>query len=274
VKGLIAAIALAVLMWRKFAVWPGIALLALVVIEAGTAAAHRMTDMESGNAVVAPSLMKFEGLAKTFPRSGEGRIVSDYNSRFTDLGDLYGVDVLQSFVSAVPENVLRFEFGTPRVQQLLGVTAVAGAMPRTWVIHRVIRARNVDELQRLIQDPSVNFAATAVTLEPPPPLEECSDSRVVSFDRADSDTMRVNADLRCRGLLVVSEAFYPGWEATVDGKPQPIHEVFGALRGVVLEAGSHRVEMRYRPGIVSIGAALSFSALVLSLLLIGRARKP
>ena len=79
--------------------------------------------------------------------------------------------------------------------------------------------------------------------------------------------MRINADLRCRGLLVVSETFYPGWEAYVDGKPQPVYEVFGALRGVVLDAGSHRVEMRNRPGVVMLGAGLSGVGIVLSILL-------
>ena len=212
-------------------------------------------------------------MAQSLPRSGQGRIVADYNSLFTDLGDLYGVDVLQSFVSAVPEHVLRFEFQTPRTQQLLGVTTVPGAMPRTWVVHRTIAAKDVDELRRLIQDPSVNFATTAVTLGARPALEECDDAGAWSFDRPDSDTMRINADLRCRGLLVVSETFYPGWEATVDGKPQPIYEVFGALRGVVLESGSHRVEMRYRPGVVSIGVALSGVGIASSFLLMVWSRR-
>jgi|SRR5579872_566725 len=273
VKGLIAAFVLAILMWRQFAVWPGIVLLALVVIEAGTVTAHRMTDLDSGTAVVAPSLRKYASLSKSLPRSGQGRIVSDYNSLYTDLGDLYGVDVLQSFVSAVPDHVLRLEFGTSRVQQLLGVTAVTGAMPRTWVVHNVIQAKDLDDLRRLIQDPSVGFAATAVTLQPTPALEACTDAGAWSFDRPNSDTMRINADLECRGLLVVSETFYPGWEATVDGKPQPIYEVFGALRGVVLDAGSHRVEMSYRPGVVTLGTALSFSTIALSLVLIGWASR-
>jgi uncharacterized membrane protein YfhO len=83
----------------------------------------------------------------------------------------------------------------------------------------------------------------------------------------------VNAEAGCRGLLIVSETFYPGWDAYVDGKAQPIYEAFGALRGVVLESGSHQVEMRYRPGIVVVGAALSFSAIVLSLLLIFQSRR-
>jgi hypothetical protein len=271
VKGLIVALVLSVLMWRKFAAWSGMVLLALVVVEAGTVAAHRMTVLDS--AVVASSLQKFAGLAKTFPRSGQGRIIADYNALYTDLGDLYGVDVLQSFVSAVPENVLRLEFQTTRTQQLLGVTSVAGAMPRAWVVHHVIGVEDVDGLHRSIEDPAMKFSTTAVSLGTLPSLEECNDAGVVSFDRPDSDAMRINADLRCRGLLVVSETVYPGWKAYVDGQEQPIHEVFGALRGVVLEAGRHRVEMRYRPSVVAIGAGLSCSAIAIGILLIIRSRR-
>jgi hypothetical protein len=226
----------------------------LVVLEASTFAAHRVTDLN--NAVVAQSLVKFKSLAENLPRTGEGRIVADYNALLTDLGDLYGVDVLQSFVSAVPANVLRLNFDDPRTQQLLGVThriergeisAVPQAMPRAWIVHQATLAKDADtEL---------------------PALEDCSEAGSVTFARPDSDTVSVQAQLACRGLLVVSETFYPGWKAYVDGQPQPIYEVFGALRGVVLESGSHRVEMRYRPQIVAIGAALSFPAIALGLFL-------
>ncbi len=109
---------------------------------------------------------------QTLPPDGQGRIVADYNSLLTDLGDLYGVDVLQSFVSAVPENVLRLEFQTARTQQLLGVTAVAGTMPRAWIVHQVTPAKDADELHRSIEDPSLKFATTAVSLETIPALEE------------------------------------------------------------------------------------------------------
>ncbi|MBZ5631806.1 MAG: YfhO family protein [Acidobacteriia bacterium] len=250
VTGLIAAVALGFLIWRGGRA-AGIVLLAMVVLEAGTITAHRVTDLDSGTAVVAPSLLKFRSLAENLPATGHGRIVADYNSLFTDLGDLYGVDVLQSFVAAVPENVLRFDFSNPLTQQLLGVThrieggqikPVSGAMPRARIVHQV-------------NDPAL------------PVLEVCPADGTASFTRPDSDTVLINADLGCRGLLIVSETFYPGWKATVDGKPQPIYEVFGALRGVVLESGSHRVEMRYRPPVVAIGAALSFPAIVLGLFL-------
>ena len=119
VKGLIAALAVSVLIWSRSRA-AGVVLLAMVVLEASTLTAHRVTDLR--NAVVAQSLLKYKTLAANLPPTGQGRIVADYNYLLTDLGDLYGVDMLQSFVSAVPENVLRLDFGNARTQQLLGVT--------------------------------------------------------------------------------------------------------------------------------------------------------
>ena len=58
------------------------------------------------------------------------------------------------------------------------------------------------------------------------------------------------------GLLVVSQSFYPGWRATVDGEPVPIRRVDYLLQGIQVQAGSHRVELSYWlspvPGIVSL----------------------
>ncbi len=61
----------------------------------------------------------------------------------------------------------------------------------------------------------------------------------------------------CRGLVVLSDTYFPGWTATVDGKPVGILEVYGALRGVVVEKGEHRIEMVYRPWSALVGGGLS-----------------
>ncbi len=70
------------------------------------------------------------------------------------------------------------------------------------------------------------------------------------------------------GLLVLSEVFHPGWQATIDGEPVEIVEANGVLRGVYLGEGIHRVEMVYRPRAVATGAILSLAAL--ALWLVGR----
>jgi hypothetical protein len=62
------------------------------------------------------------------------------------------------------------------------------------------------------------------------------------------------------GLLVVSQPFYPGWRATVDGEPVPIYRANYLLQGVQVQAGSRRVELNYRPS--SLPAIVSLTMLV------------
>mgnify|MGYP000974556021 CR=1 FL=1 len=49
-------------------------------------------------------------------------------------------------------------------------------------------------------------------------------------------------------ILVVSDAWYPGWEARVDGRVVPIHRADHLFRAVEIPAGAHVVTMRYVPG--------------------------
>ena len=72
-----------------------------------------------------------------------------------------------------------------------------------------------------------------------------------------SGLVSLKANLKCRGMVIDADTYFPGWVATVDGQPAPVYEAYGFLRGVVVEAGAHRIEMRYRPKSVYWGAALT-----------------
>ena len=58
-------------------------------------------------------------------------------------------------------------------------------------------------------------------------------------------------------VAVVSEAWFPGWRATVDGRPAPVLRVDGVVQGVPIPAGRHRIELRYRAPGLRAGALLS-----------------
>jgi hypothetical protein len=74
----------------------------------------------------------------------------------------------------------------------------------------------------------------------------------------------VEAETNQPGFLVLSDLYYPGWEATVDGQHVPIYQANGAVRAVPLSEGQHRVEFRFRPKPLRYGALISgFSALAL-----------
>jgi hypothetical protein len=79
---------------------------------------------------------------------------------------------------------------------------------------------------------------------------------------ARSDTS-VTVDVRALrpGRLVLLDTFYPGWEATVDGRPVPIEAANAAFRAVAVGAGRHEVRFAYRPGSVRTGAIISLLAL-------------
>lgn len=59
------------------------------------------------------------------------------------------------------------------------------------------------------------------------------------------------------GLLVLSDAYYPGWTATIDGNPVEIYRVDLALRGVLLPSGEHTVVFAYQPRWFQIGLVAS-----------------
>ena len=76
-----------------------------------------------------------------------------------------------------------------------------------------------------------------------------------------------------KGMAVFSEMYYPeGWQAYVDGDPQPHFRVNYALRGMVIPEGNHTVVFRFEPEVVRKGSQISLGAtILLALLLLGGA---
>jgi hypothetical protein len=58
-------------------------------------------------------------------------------------------------------------------------------------------------------------------------------------------------------LLVLSDTYYPGWKAFVDGAPQKIYQADYAFRAVPLNPGTHRLEFVYDPMSFKLGAGVT-----------------
>lgn len=65
------------------------------------------------------------------------------------------------------------------------------------------------------------------------------------------------------GLLTFSENGYPGWRATLDGRPVAIEPWKIAFQAVQVPPGQHTVEFIYRERLLPLGAAISLSSLAL-----------
>jgi hypothetical protein len=86
---------------------------------------------------------------------------------------------------------------------------------------------------------------------------------------------RLQADVTSDGdvYLVLKQAWYPGWRATVDGRRVPIYRADLALQAVAVPAGRHTVIVDYRPASVLVGAAVSVAGLVFLLVVALLARR-
>lgn len=73
---------------------------------------------------------------------------------------------------------------------------------------------------------------------------------------------RLTVAVRRPTWLVAREPFYPGWCATVDGRPATVHPAGGFMLGILVDAGEHEVVLAYRePGLIA-GGLLAIAAAV------------
>lgn len=69
------------------------------------------------------------------------------------------------------------------------------------------------------------------------------------------------------GVVVFSEVYYPGWQATIDGQPVDIARADYILRAMNVPAGEHTIEMWFNPQSIHVTESIAYVAL--ALLLVG-----
>ena len=135
------------------------------------------------------------------------------------------------------------------------------ALPRFFVVRKTISAANMK--QAVAEMAASGFDPSAMAVVQDVPSREYgnhSQARVHVVSYA-PERVIVDVEAGTGGFLVTSEANYPGWRATLDGKPAPIVQTNLAFRGIDLPAGSHRIVFRFLPSILWLGISVSAMAL-------------
>jgi hypothetical protein len=141
-----------------------------------------------------------------------------------------------------------------------------GAYPRAWIVHETQVETPGAGLQGVdLRRVAVLGAPLAAELEP---AEQGTES--VTFRRYEAQRLELDVHAAGRGMVVLSEVFYPGWRAEVNGKPARIYEADGGLRGVVVPGGESHVVLEYAPWLVWIGVGLTALGLVGGLAVVWR----
>ena len=212
---------------------------------------------------------------------GEITVARNESSRDLSLG-LFGVSLANSDVAfPVRREWIRKESASGQPQQgenerwrrtaRLNTVAVfenTRVLPRAWLAFGV-QALTDDEILGVIRTgelPDGSAWDPLQTVLAETPVDFNSDSQADVGAHADvlkhePNRVEIQTASKAPAMLVLSENYYPGWRAYVDGRGSEILRVDYNLRGVVLPQGVHVVEFVYRPYSVLIGLLLSLVVL-------------
>jgi Bacterial membrane protein YfhO len=141
----------------------------------------------------------------------------------------------------------------------------ARALPRVFVVDRQRVVASDSAALDAVLAPGFDGRSTAVTETPIAGLGGSGKSggagagAGASARLADYGAQRVVIDASAsrRSLVVLTDDYYPGWSATVDGRPATVRRVDYLLRGVVVGPGRHTIVYTYDPSSFTLGLAVS-----------------
>lgn len=153
--------------------------------------------------------------------------------------------------------------------------AIPGDNPAAWVAPVMVKAPDdvvlstlfdprLDDVRRAaLFDTSV--AVTPAQLRQLPPASTIT-ANVTRYDPGHI-TVRLNAPAPEGSALVVSENYYPGWQATANGKPATVGRANFVLTGVALPAGATEVDLTFRSRPYETGKVVTLVAMLAALAL-------
>lgn len=144
-------------------------------------------------------------------------------------------------LSGTNEFVLAYQSDTVAIWENLDV------LPRAFTIHtsQVVQSGIQEELEILPLSQGTYDTAEIINYQP--------------------ERVEIRATTDQPGYLVLTDSWYPGWEARVNGQPAPIYRANLIFRAVPIEAGTHTITFEYRPRSLVLGASISAMSLLLVL---------
>jgi hypothetical protein len=151
-----------------------------------------------------------------------------------------------------------------------------GDMHPAWVATAMVKAPPEQALGTVLDprfDPArvaiVDTSAKDIQVQPLQGLPEPTTTRAkVTAATEGSYDIALDQPARAGSALVVSENYYPGWHATVDGKPIPVARTNFNLIGMALPEGARTVQLRFTDAAYEKGKVLTLVALGVSVLIL------
>lgn len=166
----------------------------------------------------------------------------------------------------------KIEVGSSKLQKIPNTNLYLNksVMPRVFTTYAYEKFNRPDELfSALLSDTTGEKMRNFVYLynqipkfKNPEKLPAAKSSVVVKEYKNKKITIDVN--MGADGFLVLSDIWYPGWEASVDGKETRVLQAYHALRAVQVPKGVHEIVFKYEPASYKTGSLITFLTIFLT----------
>lgn len=139
------------------------------------------------------------------------------------------------------------------------------AFSRAFLVGQAEVITEPEALIKRMAEPSFDPARMVLTEAPPQatlPHTKSADLGTAQIITRTFNRVELEVQAKEDAILILSDAYYPGWTATIDDIPAEIFPAYYQFRGVIVPEGIHRVTFNYFPGSFQIGLLLSVTACI------------
>lgn len=181
-----------------------------------------------------------------------------------EVADFLNVKYFITSKSKTPKKKLPFVMEDEKIKIYKNPTY----FPRAFIVHKAKVIPNDDEILSFLKRDQMDFHTKVVLEEEPNALIDIKDGKSdldeVVFNTYEPNQIKLTVKASEDGFLVVSNNYYPGWRASLNGKPAKIYRANYTFQAIQIPQGLHQVEFSFRPKSFLIGTVISGLFLILS----------
>ena len=142
------------------------------------------------------------------------------------------------------------------------------ALPKAYLVgDHIVETDSQKILNRMFDE---NFdLKKSVVLEKEPQIKAGEGNiKNVEIVKYSSNKILLNTESDTNSILIISDNFYPGWIARVNGENTEIIRANYTFRAVPIPAGKNNIEILYTPDSFRMGAVISFISVLIAILIL------
>lgn len=135
------------------------------------------------------------------------------------------------------------------------------ALPRAFFVAQEIHPTTSESVLTILSKPDFDVKTmAAIDNSATPPASLSIANAQATITKAENNQVVIKTENEGDGLLVLSDNYYSGWEATIDGNPVHILRANHTMRAVRVPAGGHVVSFRFAPKVFRASMIISVAS--------------